>query len=224
MVEISFNTGENKRYKRGLNFITTKIDPIEVSLGVVINIGLLVITVVTLMAWILCGWEYYLQRRLDRTNRELNDLAAQVETKMEERVGVTDDYPGIRFESKFLATKQKLTRYGQLADDEKMVSFFQILGALTPPGVQILTLRVEPHSAEITSFVADKKAYSDLAANIWSVNNATFPDGKKLIIDEVSFPDVAMSHNNSNGAEGLNVTWGFSYTIEDADNGGNDES
>ena len=139
-------------------------------------------------------------------------------------MGVTDDYPGIRFESKFLATKQKLTRYGQLADDEKMVSFFQILAALTPPGVQILTLRVEPHSAEITSFVADKKAYSDLAANIWSVNNATFPDGKKLIIDEVSFPDVAMAHNSASGAEGLNVTWGFSYTIEDADGGGLNEN
>ena len=59
MAEISINVGGTKRYKRGLNFITAKIDPIEASLGVVINFGLLAITIATIVAWIFCGWEYY---------------------------------------------------------------------------------------------------------------------------------------------------------------------
>jgi len=208
------------RKKRGINFITVKTDYTSAVLSNTINYGLLATFILMLVTWGLLGYEYYLRGELNTWSRKVDEVGAQVQEDMDRSVEeVAEGEVPMRFETKFLATKQKLKTYGELLDDEKMVDMFGLLSAIVPDGVRISNLSIQPHFIAVTLFISQGREQTDMplkqfAANLREVNNATFQDGKKLHIDETDISKITMAADSAGSSGmGYEMAVSFSYDI-----------
>ena len=203
------------RRSRSINFITVKKDHMAAGLQIAINWGLVITILVAIALWVSTGVEYYLRRTLNDLNTNVASIGSEVLNRKDQLKG-----NNIRFESKYLAISQKLNRYYLLANDEKMVDLFGILSAILPDGMRATTLTIQPHSVRIVFFVSGDEEYQalvDFAANLqWLATNSSFQDGKKLIMEEPAIGEIAMASDRASGGTGLEMSFSFDYSIEEA--------
>lgn len=222
MPELNLSTLMGRSHQRSINFIKVKTDHVAAGLSKIINYGLIASVILTIITWCGLGYEFYLRRQLNAIGAQIDGVGQQVDQMINapaDQVG-EDEIP-IRFANKFIATQQKLARYEQLLDDEKMVDLFGILSAIVPEGVRISNLSIQPHFVEVTFFVSQGKNNDNLpirqfAANLREVNNATFQDGKKLRIDETDISAITMAADQAGSSgNGYEMAVSFNYSITD---------
>ena len=221
MANFSLNNLFGRR-QRSINFIRVKTDYTSAVLDNAINYGLIGAFLQMVAVWGVMGYEYYLLGELNTLGRKINDEGSKVEQAQNRSVEeVSNGESAMRFETKFLATQQKLITYKQLRVDEKMMDLFAILSAIVPEGVRIQTLSIQPHHVDGTFFVSQGRQqnnlpFKQLAANLREVNNATFQDGKKLEIDETDISKISMAADSMGGSgNGYELEVSFNYNISE---------
>ncbi len=221
MANFSLNNLFGRR-QRSINFIRVKTDYTSAVLDNAINYGLIGTFLLMVAVWGVMGYEYYLLGELNTLGRKINDEGSKVEQAQNRSVEeVSNGESAMRFETKFLATQQKLITYKQLRVDEKMMDLFAILSAIVPEGVRIQNLSIQPHHVDGTFFVSQGRQqnnlpFKQLAANLREVNNATFQDGKKLEIDETDISKISMAADSMGGSgNGYELEVSFNYNISE---------
>jgi len=220
MADLNLSSLFGGGHRESLNFITVKKDSLSASLVAVMNYGLIVSVLVAIVAWSVTGLEYYLRGRLNAVGHRVQTLGEDVRALVVTPVGGSEEDPQTqyRFESKYLAVQEKLRRYKQLRDDEKMIDLFGILAAILPDGVHMTNLIVEPHHVEALFFISDAnkdQAMVDFASNLLAINNSTFQDGQTITIDDTQVSDITMAADQASEGTGYTATVEFTYSITD---------
>lgn len=162
----------------------------------------IILTVLVVLAVILTSYyEYHWTKQLYDTNQAINAAAANISAQHD-------------FEYQFLLTQQKLDLYNSLTENEQMDDLFPKLNALTPSGVRINDLTIEPDFVHLIGFAASQNALTQFANNLNATDHYRFDDEQMLTITNLTAQEISQEVDSLTGVTGYKLALNFNYKIE----------